>query len=208
MFNRFNDRTRKVIMFANEESREYRHGYVGTEHILLGILKEGGSAARALNNAGASYEEVKRLFETFTGYGNVDVPQDEILLTPRAKRLVELSLIESRNLNQNYIAPEHLLLALIKEPEGVAFSILVNLGVDFNKLIKELTSAAEGDTSNGSIVREKRSKKNTPTLDKYGKDLTECAMEGKLDPVTGRDEETQRVLEVLCRRIKTFNRRR
>ncbi len=204
MFNRFNERARKVLMYANEEAQNYKHGYVGTEHMLLGILKEqDGIAFNALNNMGISYDKVKALVNQYIGNGDVEMPKDEIYLTPRTKRLIELSLVEARGLNQNYISPEHILLAIIREPEGVAYTILVNLGSDFNKLRNELKAVAgEVEGTNQPVGREKAKNSKTPTLEKYGKDLTALAKEGKLDPVIGRDNETQRVLEILCRRIK------
>lgn len=202
MFNRFTERARNILMYAHEESQNFKHGYVGTEHIILGILKEEESiAASALINAGVDYNKVKELVNKYIGVGDIEMPKNEIALTPRTKRLFELSLIEARGLNQNYISPEHILLALIREPEGVAYTILGNLGVDFSKLRNEIINNIAGDeTQQGSSP--KKGKSNTPTLEKYGKDLTELAKEGKLDPIIGRDKETERVLEILCRRIK------
>ncbi|ARC83650.1 istB-like ATP binding family protein [Clostridium argentinense CDC 2741] len=202
MFNRFTERARNILMYAHEESQNFKHGYVGTEHIILGILKEEESiAASALINAGVDYNKVKELVNKYIGVGDIEMPKNEIALTPRTKRLFELSLIEARGLNQNYISPEHILLALIREPEGVAYTILGNLGVDFSKLRNEIINNIAGDeTQQGSSP--KKGKSSTPTLEKYGKDLTELAKEGKLDPIIGRDKETERVLEILCRRIK------
>jgi ATP-dependent Clp protease ATP-binding subunit ClpC len=204
MFSKFNERARKVLMFANEEAQSYKHGYVGTEHMLLGILREQeGIAFNALNSMGINYDKVKALVNQYIGNGDVEMPKDEIYLTPRTKRLIEVSLVEARGLNQNYISPEHILLAIIRESEGVAFTILSNLGADFNKIrseIKATNGEAEGATP--PVGREKTRNSKTPTLEKYGKDLTELAREGNLDPVIGRDNETQRVLEILCRRIK------
>ena len=134
MFNRFTERARNILMYAHEESQNFKHGYVGTEHIILGILKERDSiASNALKNSGVDYDTVKELVNKYIGVGDIEMPRNEIALTPRTKRLFELSLIEARNLNQNYISPEHILLALIREPEGVAYTILGNLGVDFLK---------------------------------------------------------------------------
>jgi len=202
MFNRFTERARNILMYAHEESQNFKHGYVGTEHIILGILKEEDSiAASALINAGVDYNKVKELVNKYIGVGDIEMPKNEIALTPRTKRLFELSLIEARGLNQNYISPEHILLALIREPEGVAYTILGNLGVDFSKLRNEIINNIAGDeTQQGSSP--KKGKSSTPTLEKYGKDLTELAKEGKLDPIIGRDKETERVLEILCRRMK------
>ncbi|WP_312580079.1 ATP-dependent Clp protease ATP-binding subunit [Clostridium sp.] len=202
MFNRFTERARNILMYAHEESQNFKHGYVGTEHVILGILKEEDSiAASILKNAGVDYSTVKELVNKYIGAGDIEMPKNEIALTPRTKRLFELSLIEARGLNQNYISPEHILLALIREPEGVAYTILGNLGVDFSKIRNEIINNIAGDeTQQGSSP--KKGKSSTPTLEKYGKDLTELAKEGKIDPVIGRDKETERVLEILCRRIK------
>ncbi|WP_461613829.1 ATP-dependent Clp protease ATP-binding subunit [Clostridium sp. Marseille-QA1073] len=202
MFNRFTERARNILMYAHEESQNFKHGYVGTEHIILGILKEKDSiAANALINAGVDYNKVKELVNKYIGVGDIEMPKNEIALTPRTKRLFELSLIEARGLNQNYISPEHILLALIREPEGVAYTILGNLGVDFSKLRNEIINNIAGDETQQS-GSPKKGRTSTPTLEKYGKDLTELAKEGKLDPIIGRDRETERVLEILCRRIK------
>lgn len=204
MFNqRFTERAQKVIFYAQEEAQKLQHGYVGTEHILLGILKEEGIARKILNDAGITAEDVRELIEEYEGKGDIDLYRNEIPLTPRTKRLLELSLLEARNLNHNYISPEHILLALIRESEGVAFTILSNLNADFDKLRKELLeslSANEQNTAGSS--QGKASDQPTPTLDQFGRDLTHMAREGKLDPVIGREKETQRLLEILCRRIK------
>ena len=201
MFNKFTERAQKVLVYAQEEAQQLKHGYVGTEHILLGILKEqDGVCKRSLNNMKITSVEVKKLVIEYEGEGDVEMRRNEIPLTPRTKRLLELSLIEARNLNHNYISPEHILLALIKESEGVAYTILANLGADFNILKNDILNnwCSEGNPK-GSISKENHS---TPTLDNFGKDLTEMAKEGKLDPVIGRDNETQRLLEILCRRMK------
>jgi len=203
MFNRFTERAQKVLVYAQEEAGELRHGYVGTEHILLGILKEqDGVCKKSLNDMKISSEGVKKLVLEYEGQGDVEMRRSEIPLTPRTKRLLELSLLEARNLNHNYISPEHILLALIKESEGVAYTILANLGADFGKLKNDiLNNWCSEDTPKGSSSKEKE-KQGTPNLERFGKDLTEMAREGKLDPVIGRDNETQRLLEILCRRMK------
>ncbi|WP_123054755.1 ATP-dependent Clp protease ATP-binding subunit [Clostridium sp. JN-1] len=202
MFGRFTERAQKVLFYAQEEAQNLRHGYVGTEHILLGILREDGAAKELINSINITADDVRRLVEEYEGRGDMDLYKNEIPLTPRTKRLLELSLFEARNLNHNYISPEHILLALIREGEGVAFTILNNLGADFDKLRKELIDVLSGEqnTSNGDV--NKNAGESTPTLDQFGRDLTNMAKEGKLDPVIGRDKETQRVLEILCRRTK------
>ncbi|NMM63471.1 ATP-dependent Clp protease ATP-binding subunit [Clostridium sp. P21] len=202
MFGRFTERAQKVLFYAQEEAQVLQHGYVGTEHILLGILKEEGIAKQLLNDINITVDDVRDLVEEYEGKGDVDLYKNEIPLTPRTKRLLELSLFEARNLNHNYISPEHILLALIREAEGVAFTILNNLGADFDKLRKELVEALSGEQSSNSSDFNKTTGEPTPTLDQFGRDLTEMAKEGKLDPVVGRDKETQRVLEILCRRTK------
>jgi ATP-dependent Clp protease ATP-binding subunit ClpC len=202
MFGRFSDRAQKIIYFAQEEAQGFQHGYVGTEHILLGILREQGKAKDILNGVGVTIENVKELVEEYEGKGDMELYRNEIPLTPRTKRLLELSLMEARNLNHNYITPEHILLALIREGEGVAFTILANLGVDFERVRKEILDSLTGEVNSDSPKASAKEAHNTPTLDKFGRDLTQMAAEGKLDPVIGRGEETQRILEILCRRTK------
>ncbi|MBI6874289.1 ATP-dependent Clp protease ATP-binding subunit [Clostridium aciditolerans] len=202
MFGRFTERAQKVLFYAQEEAQALQHGYVGTEHILLGILREDGVAKKFLNDMGINVEAVRNLVEEYEGKGDIDLYKNEIPLTPRTKRLLELSLLEARNLNHNYISPEHILLALIREAEGVAFTILNNLSADFDKLRKELIDNLSGEQSASTSDLGKANNEPTPTLDQFGRDLTEMAREGKLDPVVGREKETQRVLEILCRRTK------
>ena len=204
MFGRFTERAQKVLYYAQQEAQEFKHGYVGTEHILLGILKETeGSANKLLNEMNITEKNVKNLIEEYEGKGELELNKNEIPLTPRTKRLLELSLLEARKLNHNYITPEHILLALIKESEGVAYTILNNLGLDFEKLQKELLKAFNPEHGQGTTAPgNPKPKNNTPTLDQYSRDLTQMAAEEKLDPVIGRDKETERVLEILCRRIK------
>ena len=203
MFGRFSERSQKVIIHAQEEAKEFKHGYVGTEHILLGILREDeGIAKKVLNDMGINTEAVKKLIDEFEGKGDMEFFKNEIPLTPRTKRLLELSHIEARNLNHNYITPEHILLALIRESEGVAYTILTNLGADFEKLRKDLVQSMAGEHKPDTAGISRAKDQSTPTLNQFGRDLTDMAREGKLDPVIGRGNETQRVLEILCRRIK------
>ncbi len=204
MFERFTERAQKVIMYAQEEAFEFKHGYIGTEHILLGILKEDGISKNILSSNGITIDKVKNIINEIEGVGEIPLNKNEIPLTPRTKRILDLSLLEARNLGHNYISPEHIMLALIREPEGVAYTVLNNIGVNFeglrNELIGSLSSSSQGKSQNKSTSG--RTNNSTPTLDQHGRDLTELAKEGKLDPVVGRDNETQRVLEILCRRIK------
>lgn len=203
MFGRFTERAQKIIYFAQEEAHSLQHGYVGTEHILLGILKEeGGVARKVLNDANVDLEKVKNLVIEYEGKGDTELYKNEIPLTPRTKRLLELSFPEARSLNHNYVSPEHILLALIKEGEGVAYTILSNLGIDFDKLKKTIVENLSGQEKSSGNKETASSSVPTPTLDQFGRDLTKMAREGKLDPVIGRDSETQRVLEILSRRTK------
>lgn len=202
MFEKFTERAQKVIMYAQQEALEFKHGYIGTEHILLGILREEGISNNILNSIGVSIDIVKKLIYDYEGKGDINPVKNEIPLTPRTKRLLDLSLMEARNLGHNYISPEHILLALIREPEGVAYTILNNLNVNFEKLRGDLINSLSGKGANGSLDKQQEKNVATPNLDQFGRDLTEMAKEGKLDPVIGRDNETQRVLEILCRRIK------
>ena len=202
---KFTERAQLVIIEAQKESQRFKHGYIGTEHILLGILSEGGEAKEVLCKNGIEIEEVKELIEDYLGYGEVLMPQGELLLTPRTKRLFDESFVEAKNLNHKYVSPEHLLLALVKEEEGVAYTILNKLELNFKEVRKELLAILSGRDSNenGDIGKNEDSKRaDTPLLDQYSRDLTKYAEEGKLDPVIGRDVENQRVLEILCRRIK------
>ncbi|MBB6698627.1 ATP-dependent Clp protease ATP-binding subunit [Clostridium algidicarnis] len=202
MFEKFTERAQNVILYAKDESIDLQHGFIGTEHILLGILKEEGMSKNILNSMGVYLENIKDLIEKMEGKGDLSIAKNEVPLTPRTKRLLDLSLLEARNLNHNYVTPEHILLALISESEGVAFNILKSVQVNFDKLRSELINSlsGEGEVNNSSKGKVKGS--DTPTLNQYGRDLTKMAEEGKLDPVVGRKEETQRVLEILSRRTK------
>lgn len=202
MFSRFSERAQKVLVLAQEEAKNFKHGYVGTEHVLLGILREGGIGQKLLNDMSIDADSVRNLINDFEGQGEFDYIKNDIPLTPRTKRLLELSHIEARNLNHNYITPEHILLALIKESEGVAYTILSNLGCDFEKIRKDIIQNISGEQNIGESSGQGKENKDTPTLNQFGRDLTSMAAEGKLDPVIGRGDETQRVLEILCRRIK------
>lgn len=203
MFERFTERAQRVLYYAQQEAQGLQHGYVGTEHILLGILKEEeGYGKRILNNMSININNVRELIEEYEGKGDITLHRNEIPLTPRTKRLLDLSLLEARNLNHNYISPEHILLALIRESEGVAYTILNNLGADFGRLRQEVIASLNGEQPAAKGEAPKTTGEPTPSLDQHGRDLTQMAKEGKLDPVIGREAETQRVLEILCRRTK------
>lgn len=200
MFERFTEKAIKVIMLAQEEARRLGHNFVGTEQILLGLIGEGtGVAAKVLKSMGVNLKDARIEVEKIIGRGSGFVAV-EIPFTPRAKRVLELSLEEARQLGHNYIGTEHLLLGLIREGEGVAARVLENLGVDLSKVrtqvIRMLGETAEV-TSGGSQGRTK-----TPTLDEFGSNLTQMATEGKLDPVVGRQKEIERVIQILGRRTK------
>ena len=200
MFERFTEKAIKVIMLAQEEARRLGHNFVGTEQILLGLIGEGtGVAAKVLKSMGVNLKDARIEVEKIIGRGSGFVAV-EIPFTPRAKRVLELSLEEARQLGHNYIGTEHLLLGLIREGEGVAARVLENLGVDLSKVrtqvIRMLGETAEVSPG-GSQGRTK-----TPTLDEFGANLTQMAVDGKLDPVVGRQKEIERVIQILGRRTK------
>ncbi|HAE05992.1 MAG TPA: ATP-dependent Clp protease ATP-binding subunit ClpC, partial [Richelia sp.] len=200
MFERFTEKAIKVIMLAQEEARRLGHNFVGTEQILLGLIGEGtGVAAKVLKSMGVNLKDARIEVEKIIGRGSGFVAV-EIPFTPRAKRVLELSLEEARQLGHNYIGTEHLLLGLIREGEGVAARVLENLGVDLSKVrtqvIRMLGETAEVTTGGSS-----RGNK-TPTLDEFGSNLTQLALDGKLDPVVGRAKEIERVIQILGRRTK------
>ena len=205
-YGRFTERAQAVILAAQKESQEFKHGYIGTEHILLGIIDENGYAKELLSKYGIEYDNIREMIEECLGRGDVIMPKGELLLTPRTKRLFDESFIEAKKLNHNYVSPEHLLLALVKEDDGVAYTILTRLGLDFKELKKELfmfLSGREDDQlKEEDRVNDAIKETNTPVLNKFSRDLTQLALEGGLDPVIGRREENERVLEILCRRIK------
>jgi ATP-dependent Clp protease ATP-binding subunit ClpC len=198
MFERFTDRARRVVVLAQEEARMLNHNYIGTEHILLGLIHEGeGVAAKALESLGISLDAVREQVQEIIGQGQ-QAPSGHIPFTPRAKKVLELSLREALQLGHNYIGTEHILLGLIREGEGVAAQVLVKLGADLNRVrqqVIQLLSGYQGKepaaAPSGSLV-----------LDQFGRNLTQAAREGKLDPVIGREKEIERVMQVLSRRTK------
>jgi ATP-dependent Clp protease ATP-binding subunit ClpC len=198
MWEPFTERARRSIVLAQEEAQRLGNNYIGTEHILLGIISEGESlAAKVLETLGVNLAKVRQEVEAIVGRGGQTV-QQEMVFTPRAKRVIELAFEEARQLNHNYIGTEHLLLGLIREGEGVAARVLTNLGVDPAKVRVQTTSllGAEGQPP------APKGKSKTPTLDAYGRDLTALARENKLDPVIGRANEIERVIQILSRRTK------
>jgi ATP-dependent Clp protease ATP-binding subunit ClpC len=205
MFERFTDRARRVVVLAQEEARMLNHNYIGTEHILLGLIHEGeGVAAKALESMGISLDAVRAQVEEIIGQGQ-QAPSGHIPFTPRAKKVLELSLREALQLGHNYIGTEHILLGLIREGEGVAAQVLVKLGADLNRVrstVIQLLSGYQGKEA----VTQGGPAEGTPStslvLDQFGRNLTVAAREGKLDPVIGRDNEIERVMQVLSRRTK------
>lgn len=202
MFERFTEKAIKVIMLAQEEARRLGHNFVGTEQVLLGLIGEGtGIAAKTLKGMGVTLKDARNEVEKIIGRGSGFVAV-EIPFTPRAKRVLELSWDEARQLGHNYIGTEHLLLGLIREGEGVAARVLENLGVDLNKVrsnvIRMLGEAKGGTTTTAAPTG--RSK--TPTLDEFGTNITLAAQEQRLDPVVGREKEIERVIQILGRRTK------
>jgi ATP-dependent Clp protease ATP-binding subunit ClpC len=198
MWEPFTERARRSIVLAQEEAQRLGNNYIGTEHILLGIISEGESlAAKVLESLGVNLAKVRQEVEAIVGRGGQTV-QQEMVFTPRAKRVIELAFEEARQLNHNYIGTEHLLLGLIREGEGVAARVLTNLGIDPAKVRVQTTSllGAEGQPS------APKGKSKTPTLDAYGRDLTQLARDNKLDPVIGRNTEIERVIQILSRRTK------
>ncbi|MBL1077370.1 ATP-dependent Clp protease ATP-binding subunit [Nocardia sp. 2] len=206
MFERFTDRARRVVVLAQEEARMLNHNYIGTEHILLGLIHEGeGVAAKSLESLGISLEGVRSQVEEIIGQGQ-QAPSGHIPFTPRAKKVLELSLREALQLGHNYIGTEHILLGLIREGEGVAAQVLVKLGADLNRVRQQVIQLLSGYQGKEPVESGTRGETGTPStslvLDQFGRNLTQAALEGKLDPVIGRSKEIERVMQVLSRRTK------
>ena len=202
LFDRFTERAQKVMVYSQEEAIRQNYNYIGTEHILLGILREGeGIAAQVLKNKGVNLETVRQQVEALVGKGQQEVGQ-VIGYTPRTKTILELSVEEARSLGQNYIGTEHLLLALIREGEGVAAQILTAMGLNFDSIRQEIIGLLDNEGAKGKRGEASAKGSNTPNLNQYGRDLTEMAKEGKLDPIIGREKEIERVIQILSRRTK------
>ena len=216
MFDRFTDRAKKVMSFARQEAMKFNHEYIGTEHILLGLVQEGsGVAANVLKNMSIDLEKIRHEVEKIVKTGPSMVTMGQLPFTPRAKKVLELSLEEASQLSHNYIGTEHLLLGLIRENEGIAAQVLMNLGVKLDEVREEVLEflgasesgeeegeAAEPSSAGGSTSTSGNGKSKTPALDSFGRDLTEHARDAKLDPVIGRDQEIERVIQILSRRTK------
>ena len=221
MYERFTDRARKVMQLANQEAQRFNHEYIGTEHVLLGLIKEGsGVAANVLKNLDVDLRKIRLEVEKLVQSGPDMVTMGKLPQTPRAKKVIEYSMEEARNLNHNYVGTEHILLGLLREQEGVAAQVLMNLGLKLEDVREEVLNLLghgmdEGSDRSGMSGRQmagaggggsdtptKSGKSKTPALDSFGRDLTELAKQGKLDPVIGREHEIERAIQILCRRTK------
>ena len=208
MFDRFTDRARKVMGLARQEAQRFNHDYIGTEHILLGLIQEGsGVAADVLKNLDVDLKKIRQEVEKLVSHGTTMVTMGQLPFTPRAKKVLELSMEEASNLGHNYIGTEHLLLGLIREQEGIAAQVLQNIKVrleDVREEVLELLGAevATGEEEDAEPVQAGNTKSKSPALDAFGRDLTELATENKLDPVIGRENEIERVMQILSRRTK------
>src|SRR5271154_184370 len=215
MYERFTDRARKVMQLANQEAQRFNHEYIGTEHVLLGLIKEGsGVAANVLKNLDVDLRKIRLEVEKLVQSGPDMVTTGKLPQTPRAKKVIEYSMEEARNLNHNYVGTEHILLGLLREQEGVAAQVLMNLGLKLEEVREEVLNllghgieGSEGGERNpaggaGATGEAKSAKSKTPALDSFGRDLTELARQGKLDPVIGREKEIERAIQILCRRTK------
>ena len=218
MYERFTDRARKVMQLANQEAQRFNHEYIGTEHVLLGLIKEGsGVAANVLKNLDVDLRKIRLEVEKLVQSGPDMVTMGKLPQTPRAKKVIEYSMEEARQLNHNYVGTEHILLGLLREQEGVAAQVLMNLGLKLEEVREEVLNllghGLEGEEAGGRggrggepgeerEGRSKSGKSKTPALDSFGRDLTELAKQNKLDPVIGREKEIERAIQVLCRRTK------
>ena len=207
MFERFTDRARKVMALANQEAQRFNHEYIGTEHILLGLVKEGsGVGANVLKNLDVDLRKVRLEVEKLVKSGPDMVTMGKLPQTPRAKKVIEYAIEEARNLNHNYVGTEHLLLGLLREHDGVAAQVLMNLGLKLEEVREEvlnlLGAGVENEEPASQEKQSNKGKSKTPALDSFGRDLTELAREGQLDPVIGRKNEIERVIQILCRRQK------
>jgi ATP-dependent Clp protease ATP-binding subunit ClpC len=223
MYERFTDRARKVMQLANQEAQRFNHEYIGTEHILLGLVKEGsGVAANVLKNLDVDLRKIRLEVEKLVQSGPEMVTMGKLPQTPRAKKVIEYSMEEARNLNHNYVGTEHILLGLLREQEGVAAQVLMNLGLKLEEVREEVLNllghglegegggerggregvGVGGGSSSEGQSSSRGNKSKTPALDSFGRDLTELARQNKLDPVIGREREIERAIQILCRRQK------
>ena len=206
LFDRFTDRARRVMGLARQEAQRFNHQFIGTEHVLLGLVQEGsGVAANVLRNLDVDLDKIRGEVEKIVEAGPAVVTMGQLQFTPRAKKVLELAVEEANNLGHNYIGTEHLLLGLIRENEGVAAQVLLNLDLKLEDVREEVLELLGADVSSEPSVaaeQKKGAQSKTPALDAFGRDLTELAREEKLDPVIGRHQEIERVIQVLCRRTK------
>ncbi len=218
MYERFTERARKVMQLANQEAQRFNHEYIGTEHMLLGLVKEGnGVAANVLKNLGVDLRKIRLEVEKLVQSGPEMVTIGKLPQTPRAKKVIEYSMEEARNLAHSFVGTEHILLGLLREQDGVAAQVLMNLGLKLEEVREEVLNllgsglegsegsergGREGTAASGEAATAKGNKSKTPALDSFGRDLTELAQQGKLDPVIGRDDEIERAIQILCRRTK------
>src|SRR5579864_603260 len=206
MFERFTDRARKVMALANKEGQRFNHEYIGTEHILLGLVKEGsGVGANVLKNLDVDLRKIRNEVEKIVQAGPDMVTMGKLPQTPRAKKVIEYAIEEARNLNHNYVGTEHLLLGLLREHDGVAAQVLMNLSLKLEEVREEVLNLLGAGVETEEPAQENKGQKGkskTPALDSFGRDLTELAREGQLDPVIGRKNEIERVIQILCRRQK------
>ncbi len=203
MFNRFTERARKVIILAKEEAKRFNHDYIGTEHLLLGLVREGeGVAATVLKSLGVDLSQVRMEIEKLVQPGPASIISGDIPFTPQAKKAIELAMDEANAMGHNYIGTEHLLLGLIREGEGVAYQVLSNLGLDLNRVREAIMDILGAPSNPMGGIGTAGGRSKTPALDAFGRDLTSLAREGKLDPVIGRRNEIERVMQILCRRTK------
>ncbi|MCK4602839.1 MAG: AAA family ATPase, partial [Phycisphaerae bacterium] len=212
MFERFTDRARKVMALANQEAQRFNHEYIGTEHILLGLVKEGsGVGATVLKNLDVDIKKLRLAVEKRVKSGPDMVTMGKLPQTPRAKKVIEYAIEEARALNHNYVGTEHILLGLLREHEGVAAQVLMNMGLKLEEVRDEVlnllgagmeTAGPPTGAPTESQERRSRGRSKTPALDSFGRDLTELARKDQLDPVIGRTDEIERVIQVLCRRTK------
>ena len=214
MFERFTDRARKVMALANQEAQRFNHEYIGTEHILLGLVKEGsGVGATVLKNLDVDIKKLRLEVEKLVKSGPDMVTMGKLPHTPRAKKVIEYAIEEARSLNHNYVGTEHLLLGLLRETEGIAAQVMMNLGLRLEDVRQEVLNllGAGVDTNEptgldmkmgGPAAMGGKPKSKTPALDSFGRDLTQLAIDGELDPVIGRKREIERLIQILCRRTK------
>src|SRR5437773_10540724 len=201
-FDRFNDRAKRVLALAQDEAIRFNHNYIGTEHLLLGLVREGeGVAARVLDSLGVELSKVRTAVEFIIGRGDSTTSPSEITLSPRTKKVIELAIDEARKLGHSHVGTEHLLLGLVREGEGIAAGVLESLGVNLDKVRHQVIHVLSQSSSVAPAQETKRPSK-TPTLDQLGINLTDAARSGKLDPVIGREKEIERVIQILSRRTK------